>query len=154
MNSNHIIRRVAVALLAGALAIILAAPAQADSRARPDDQAIHGPGAVAAIASADPVRPDDRADRTVVRAEQPSAARPDDRAFRGIGPVLVVSPTRPDDRADRQLPTVAVEALPTTDDGFDWTDAGIGAVGAFGLALLLAGASVLGLRHRRAAALS
>lgn len=151
MNGSHIIRRIVVAMLACAFAVVMAAPAQADSGVRPDDRAIHGPGAVAAGGPGEPVRPDDRADRTIAPAAQPAAVRPDDRAFRGVAPV---SPVRPDDRADRSLLTIAVETLPTTADGFDWTDAGIGAAGAFGLVLLVAGASVVGLRLRRAPVLS
>lgn len=135
MNRSRITRRIVVTMLACAFAVVIAAPAQADSGARPDDRAIHGPGAVAAGAPAQPVRPDDR-------------------AFRGVAPVPPVSPVRPDDRADRRLLSVAAEALPTTADGFDWTDAGIGAAGAFGLVLLVAGASVVGLRLRRAPVLS
>jgi hypothetical protein len=34
-------------------------------------------------------------------------------------------------------------------DGFDWTDAGIGAAAALGLALLMGGASALVLRRQR-----
>jgi hypothetical protein len=134
MNGSHIIRRIVVAMLACAFAVVMAAPAQADSGVRPDDRAIHGPAAVAAGAPSKPVRPDDRADRAIAPA-QPAAVRPDDRA-------------------DRRLLTIGVEALPTRTDGFDWTDAGIGAAGAFGLLLLVAGASLLGLRLRRAPVLS
>jgi hypothetical protein len=150
MNRSHITRRIVVATLACAFAVAMAAPAQA----RPDDRAVHGPGVVAASVSGDPVRPDDRADRTIAPAAQPAAGRPDDRAFRGVGLVPAASPVRPDARADQSLPTIAVEALPRTADGFDWSDAGIGAAGAFGLVLLVAGASVVGLRLRRAVVLS
>jgi hypothetical protein len=92
------------------------------------------------------------------QADPPQLAQAPTEHQRATRPSDYASPTatavRPDDRAGRISPT-AVPALPATAaDGFDWTDAGIGAVGAFGLALLLAGASVLGLRHRRAAALS
>jgi hypothetical protein len=61
MNGRHTTRRLALSALAVAFAVV-AAPAQAGSQVRPDDQAVHGPGALAA-APADPVRPDDRADR-------------------------------------------------------------------------------------------
>jgi hypothetical protein len=134
MNRNQSIRRIAVAVLACAFAVVAAASAQADTGIRPDDRTTHGPGAVAAGAPSKPVRPDDRADRAIAPAAQPAAVRPDDRA-------------------DRGLPTIAAEALPTT-DGFDWTDAGIGAVGALGLVLLVASASLLGLRLRRVPVLS
>lgn len=131
MSSKPIIRGIVVAALAGAITIVLAASAQAASGVRPDDRAIHG--ALAGGASEDPVRPDDR-------------------AVRAVTPVQV-SGVRPDDRADRSLPNVAVRALSTPAGGFDWSDAGIGA-GAFGLVLLIAGASVVGHRLRRPAALS
>ncbi|MGH3020976.1 MAG: hypothetical protein ACRDNR_12600 [Gaiellaceae bacterium] len=93
------------------------------------------------------------------------------------------APVRPDDRADRRLPAADVEpgrgAVPTStpivgddkgnvawgidyeptqvviaSDRFDWGDAGIGAAVAFGLVLLAGGASLVGRRHRRAAAIS
>ena len=153
MNGSHIIRGIVVAM-ACAFAVVMAAAAQADSSVRPDDRAIHGPGAVGAGAPAEPVRPDDRADRTIAPAAQLVAVRPDDRAFRGVARVPPVSPVRPDDRADRRLLTIAAEAFPPTADGFDWTDAGIGAAVAFGFVLLVAGASVVGLRLRRAPVLS
>jgi hypothetical protein len=56
---------------------------------------------------------------------------------------------RPDDRAGvRAVDTVPVA---TSSGGFDWNDAGIGAIGAFGLSLLAAGAMLLGLHvlHQR-----
>jgi hypothetical protein len=134
MNTSQSIRRIAVAALVAAFAVVFAAPAQGGSPAVP-------------------VRPDDRADRTIAPASQPSAVRPDDRAFRGPGAVPAAAAVRPDDRADRSLPIGSVVALPTAGVGFDWTDAGIGAAAAFGLVLVAAGVSLIGLRHRRAPAL-
>jgi hypothetical protein len=132
MNRSHIIRRIALTVAVGAFAVALSTPAQADPPTlgvRPDDRAVRGPGSVATRVSGDLVRPDDRADRSVA---------PDDRADRRL--------------PDRRLPIVSVEGRSATASEFDWIDAGIGAVGAFVLALLVVSASVIRLRHRRAAA--
>ena len=66
------------------------------------------------------------------------------RAIEAARPDIVL---RPDDRADRRLPNDAPATQPTTGEGFDWVDAGIGSAATLGLVLLLAGASVLRLRH-------
>jgi hypothetical protein len=153
MSKRHINPRLAVAVLAAVFAVVLAAPAQADppGGTLPEGYVYDyfGPGTDPAD---ELVRPDDRAERTTAPAAE-LAVRPDDRAFRGTGraPLIVVLP---DDRADRGLLDTGVVAGATIADRFDWADAGIGAGAAFGLALLVAGASVIGLRHRRAAALS
>jgi hypothetical protein len=91
------------------------------------------------------------------QADPPQLAQAPTEHQRATRPSDYASPTatavRPDDRAGRISPT-AVPALPATAaDGFDWTDAGIGA-GAFTLFLVGVGASVVGLRSRRATALS
>jgi hypothetical protein len=140
---------------------------------RPDDRAerfslTHSIGQIA-------IRPDDRADRftrTDAIGIGHVATRPDDRADRftgtdGIGQVA----SRPDDRALRPMLEPATDWLgrpaavilpegPKFDgskladkvvvsgDGFDWSDAGIGAAGLFG-AMLLAGAAVLLVRGNR-----
>jgi hypothetical protein len=150
MNTRHINPRLAVAVLSAVYAVVLAAPAEADP---PGDtlqrgDVYFGPG------TDDPVRPDDRADRTTPPVAETWAVRPDDRAFHGTGPLPFNVILLPDDRADRRLPNTGVVGGATTADRFDWADAGIGAGAAFGLALLVAGTSVIGLRHRRAAALS
>ena len=82
----------------------------------------------------------------------PSSIRPDDRAeARGPGAVeSLPNGVRPDDRAGVRGPG----AVPTifaqpSGDGFDWGDAGIGALGAFGLALLLLGGLQVATRGRR-----
>jgi hypothetical protein len=79
-----------------------------------------------------------------------AVVRPDDRAAHGPGidaaPLDVV--LRPDDRADRPLPNDAPVTQPTTSEGFDWVDAGIGAAATLGLVLLVAGASVMRLRQQ------
>jgi hypothetical protein len=91
--------------------------------------------------------------------------RPDDRAVRGVQATDEVLPVRADDKVLNLDPTVGAEynqftyrrALPldygvqpvqitSRPDGFDWSDAGIGAGLAFGLMLLAAGATV-GTRH-------
>jgi hypothetical protein len=91
--------------------------------------------------------------------------RPDDRAVRGVQTTDELLPVRADDKVLNLKPTDGVEynqftyrrALPsdygvqpvqiaTRADGFDWSDAGIGAGLAFGLMLLAAGAT-LGTRH-------
>ena len=138
MNSSHLPRRIGTTLLAALAAAVIAAPAQAD------------PPQLEQAAQPQASRPDDRASRP-----SPSAAtvRPDDQAFRGPGQVPLATPVHPNDRADRISPQ-AVPALPAAADGFDWTDAGIGAAGAFALVLVAAGASVAGIRSRRATALS
>jgi hypothetical protein len=51
-------------------------------------------------------------------------------------------------------PTKQVVIAADGGDGFQWLDAGIGAVSALGLGLAAAGTSVLVLRHRRRAAFS
>jgi hypothetical protein len=137
MSFNHMTRRIGVATVAALSAVVLAAPAQAGSPVRPDDQTIHGPGAVGTGTPAAPLRPDDRADRKLPNADvEGGVIRGDDKQNVRFG--------------------VLYEPIPvvSTSDGFDWGDAGIGALAAFGLALLAAGASVAGRRHRRAAALS
>jgi hypothetical protein len=136
MSFNHMTRRIGVATVAALSAVVLAAPAQAGSPSRPDDQAMHGTGALAAGMPA-PARPDDRADRRLPNTGVDGAViRGDDKQNVRFG--VLYEPT----------PVVG------TSDGFDWGDAGIGALAAFGLALLATGASVATRRHRRAAALS
>lgn len=121
------------------------------------------------------VRPDDRAERFALKHSIGQIAiRPDDRADRfirtdaiGIGHVA----TRPDDLALRPMlepatdwlgrPAAVVlregpkldgnklaDKVVVTGDGFDWSDAGVGAGTLFG-AMLLAGAAVLLARGNR-----
>jgi hypothetical protein len=112
-----------------------------------------------------PVRPDDRAVRGVEATDGQLAVRPDDRAVRGVQATDELLPVRADDKVLNLDPAVGAEynqftyrrALPTDygiqpvqiaskGDGFDWSDAGIGAGLAFGLMLLAAGA-MIGTRH-------
>ena len=71
--------------------------------------------------------------------EPQAAVRPDDRAWRGVGPAPTIEPT---------------ESPLVPGDGFDWADAGIGALGAFGLGLLLVGGLLLAIRRQRPTAFS
>jgi hypothetical protein len=109
---------------------------------RPDNRATHGPGVVLEGATAS-TRPDDGAKHGVgpLGGSLAQAVRPDDRAWRGIGPEPVLVP-------------VAAPAPTSSADGFDWTDAGIGAVGAVGLVLVLAGGAVFVIRRNRVPAFS
>jgi hypothetical protein len=102
-------------------------------------------------------RPDDRAGVIGVGGASVatvSAARPDDSgAQRGPGAFASTEQTsvRPDDRAGVRGPGLAptVFLTQTPSSGFDWGDAGIGALGAFGLALLLFGTMQVVTRQRR-----
>lgn len=108
-----------------------------------------GPAAVSAG-----VHPDDR---TLSRATSPDLVRslhPDDRALsRATGPDLVSS-LHPDDRALARASNPIEPSEPPTlvrvsDRGFDWTDFGVGAIGGFGIALALMGATLIVLRLPR-----
>lgn len=135
----------------------------AEGATRPDDRNTHGVGAVALERSSGAVRPDDRATHgpgaTVLVETTAVAIRPDDRASHGVGSLGDTSPAvRPDDRAWRGIgsePRFETVDSPTVrGDGFDWADASVGALGAFGLGLLLVGGSVLVLRRQRVTSFS
>jgi hypothetical protein len=157
--SKHINPRLALAVLAAVFAVVLAAPAQADTPGNTLPKGYvydyFGPGTDQADTSGNAL-PKDYVYEYFGPGTGPAddPVRPDDRAFRGMGRAPLIVALRPDDRADRSLPNAGVVAGATIADRFDWGDAGIGAGAVFGLALLVAGASVVGLRHRRAAALS
>jgi hypothetical protein len=79
-----------------------------------------------------------------------AAERPDDRANHGPGAIEAAQQdvvVRPDDRADRRLPNTAPVVQPTAGDRFDWADAGIGSAATLGLVLVVAGASIVFVRH-------
>ena len=78
------------------------------------------------------------------------AERPDDRGgMLGVGAIETTSsPTRPDDRAGVRGPGAAPVVVAAQPSGFDWGSAGIGAVGAFGICLLLFAGAQLVVRER------
>jgi hypothetical protein len=124
-----------IATVAAIAVAALVVAGVADAATRPDDRPIRGPGAIAL---------------TNNWAAAESAARPDDRPTHGPGAIEAAQRDvilRPDDRADRRLPSDAPATQPTTGDGFDWLDAGIGSAAMLGLVLLVAGGSVMRLRH-------
>jgi hypothetical protein len=86
----------------------------------------------------------------VVAGGAGAAIRPDDRETRGPGAIATAqrnAVVRPDDRADRRFPTVVAVSQPTTGEAFDWVDAGVGSAATLGVVLLIAGGSVMVLRH-------
>ena len=119
-----------ISILVGVAAALFAPAALAE---RPDDRAgLHGPGANAVTAAS--VRPDDRAGTRGPGAES----------------LVLAASVRPDDRAGVRGPGAGPTVILTqTDPGFDWADAGIGALGAFGLALVLFGGLQIASRNRR-----
>jgi hypothetical protein len=129
-------------LALAACAILVVGNAAAAGATRPDDRATHGPGAIGIAETTAPARPDDRANHgpgALVGGSAGELVRPDDRAWRGAGPA----------------PTAEVVQSPSLRvDGFDWVDAGIGAAGALGLVLLLAGGTTIVLRRQGVAAFS
>src|SRR6266511_231500 len=98
------------------------------------------------------IHPDDRA---LSRATGPNLVRalhPDDRAVSRTTSPDLVSSLHPDDRAlPRAASTIEASEPPTLvrvpDRGFDWTDFGVGAIGGFGIALALLGATLIVLRQ-------
>ena len=129
-----------IATVAAIAVAALAVAGVAGAATRPDDRQMRGPGAIAL---------------TNDWAAAESAGRPDDRAAHGPGAIEAARRDivlRPDDRADRRLPISAPLAQPTTGDGFDWLDAGIGSAATLGLVLLVAGASLVRLRQEARAA--
>ena len=151
MKLSHITRRIALCMLATASAFAFAAPAQADP---PPFHQLLTEAAASGGTSGQAVRPDDRATRVSPQpAQESTILRPAGWAYRPLGTGSPVSQVRPDDRANRSLPS-AFAVSPTTADGFDWIDAGVGAAaGAFGLVLLMAGGMAVGHRLRQVAAL-
>ena len=86
----------------------------------------------------------------VVAGGAGAAIRPDDRATHGPGAIATAQRDvvlRPDDRADRSFPSEAPMAQPMVAEQFDWVDAGIGSAATLGVVLLIAGGSVMVLRH-------
>lgn len=124
-----------IASVAAVAVAALVVAGVAEAATRPDDGPMRGPGAIAL---------------TNEWAAAESAARPDDRPTHGPGAVEAAQRDvvlRPDDRGDRRLPNTVPLTQPTTGDGFDWVDAGIGSAATLGLILLVAGASLVRLRQ-------
>ena len=129
-----------VAAIAVTALVVAGGAAAADGVARPDDRSMRGPGAIAL---------------TNDWAAAESAARPDDRARMGpersrrLSGTTSFAPTIAPIAGSRAS---APLAQPTTGDGFDWIDAGIGSAATLGLVLLVAGASMMRIRQEARAA--
>jgi hypothetical protein len=131
-----------------------------DRPTAPDNRPVHVPPVSTTPADSfdRPTAPDNRpvheapVDATPTILGEP-AVRPDDRAAR---PGPAATPETIFDRATRPVVVTPDSSAPVTssepsavgDEGFDWTDAGIGAGMALGLVLLACGMLLL-LRHRR-----
>lgn len=135
-------KRFTLAVLAGAILVLVTGAVVAQAATRPDDRPTHGPGAVSLVEDSTTINhPDGRAVRGpgAFASNGADVVRPDDRAWRGVGPAPVI---------------VETESPASRIDSFDWADAGIGAAGALGIALLLMGLSALVLRRQRVTALT
>ena len=140
-----------VAVLGTALAgaVLLAGAAQAAER--PDDR-----GGMIGVGAAEVVpAPPDAFERAVLRS---AAANPVPDVFeRAVLRESRVAAVRPDDRAGARGPGSVPTALPTvettSDDGFRWDDAFLGAAVMSGIVLLGAAATTLTIRHRGGVAL-
>jgi hypothetical protein len=155
--------------LALAISAVLVGDAQAAGR--PDNRAgIRGIGSQSTDMS-------DVFTRAVARAQAVQAVRPDDRAGqRGVGTTPMSTPValtdvferavlrhnasttlRPDDRAGlRGVGTALADPAPVTatvSTGFQWADAGFGAVAALALILILAGLTAARANHHRGQAI-
>jgi hypothetical protein len=94
-------------------------------------------------------------------AEATASVRPDDRAgIRSVDGVAVSAAdalalndathaARPDDRAGLRGTGASNPVATSVDGSFDWSDAGVGALGAIGTCVLLAGCAVVAVSHRR-----
>jgi hypothetical protein len=108
--------------------------------------------AAVAVPAAQATSPDDRAlYRGGVPALSATSQSPDDRPFyRGGSDTLAAASLGPDDRSlVRSVPrTEPIEAIGSP-RGFDWGDAAIGGTFGLALALLVAGAFLIGNQRRR-----
>jgi hypothetical protein len=125
--------KIVLAALAAATALLLAA---APANAKP-------------FANQNP--PKDAVDRAVAAQ---SGADSGTIVLRKSGTVVVVDPvataTRPDDRAvPRPAPVATVTSLPAGDDGTEWGDVAMGALGGFGIAVFLIGGTMFLMQNRR-----
>jgi hypothetical protein len=124
-GNRHLFRLIAMAFVALAAAV----PAAQAAGSSPDDRAVSR-STSAALAPAT-ISPDDRG---YYRGASATSVSPDDRAFARSVPGI----------EPRTIPVMVV----TPQGGFDWTDAIVGATLGLGLALLGAGAVLIGVRHR------
>jgi hypothetical protein len=113
--------------------------------------------AIAPVALSAGIHPDDRALPRVTSPDLVRSLHPDDRAVSRTTSLDLVSSLHPDDRALPRASSAIEASEPPTlvrvpDRGFDWTDFGVGAIGGFGIALALMGATLMVLRqgHREA----
>lgn len=108
--------------------------------------ALVGPSAVLAGSG-----PDDRAVPRGTTFSQSNGTLPDDRAVPRSTTLTVVSEkvvVGPDDRAfARSVPSQRPSFVRVSSGDFDWTDAGVGAAGGFGIALVLLGAGLIVIRR-------
>jgi hypothetical protein len=112
--------------------------------------------AVVPVAVSAGIHPDDRA-LPRVAAPDPGSLHPDDRALPRVATPDLVGSLHPDDRALPRFsgpiePSEQPTLVRVSDRSFDWTDFGVGAVGGFGIALALMGATLIvpRLAHREA----
>jgi hypothetical protein len=81
----------------------------------------------------------------LVQQTSPSQVGLAEQYLRDSGQLAPSAGQRPDDRSGVRGPGPISADAPTVGTGFDWSDAGIGAVSAFGASLLLAGLMLLAL---------
>jgi len=134
----------AAGLTAAALALTGALPALAAG------QDLRSPDArdvAARIATPADRRSQDAGDTTPAAVTVEDLRSPDARdvSTRTAAPTDLRSPDARD--VTRPRTSVPLRIVTAADDGFDWTDAAIGAGGALGLALLLTGASAIARRR-------
>lgn len=103
------------------------------------------------------IHPDDRALPRATGPDLVPSLHPDDRAVPRAASSDLVSSLHPDDRAlpfasSANEPSAPPTLVRVANRGFDWTDFGVGAMGGFGIALALMGATLIvpRLAHREA----
>jgi hypothetical protein len=147
--------RLAIAALAAATALLLAAPANASAQQPVVPDAVDR--AVAAQSTADngPAVLRKSGTVVVVGAEQPAwlqALEARSQAMNDFYGITTTTSVRPDDRAAPRPAPVGPTGPATSasgDDGTEWGDVAMGALGGFGIGLFLIGGTLLALRNRR-----
>lgn len=146
---SRFVRRIVLAL---AVAALLAPAASAVDLRSPDTR----DAALAASPTGADLRSPDTHDASIPTEPSPVGAdfrSPDTRdAASAEEPIATLGDLRsPDTReaADGYRPAATSVIVHVPGPGFDWGDAGIGALGAFAVALLAAGAMLVVFRHRR-----